>query len=309
MVVAVLGAALGTAAADRHQVTGASFEAAPNWEAQDAPDHSTLVYRQGTTFGIFVVYTPHPGALAASFDADWKRTTVNTPTRTVPKPTSRKLGARNLLEGSADTTTEGSNVTMNVILVEANGQIVDALVYTQNRAMLKALQPDIDKMLGSLQVAAPAAAPEPVAAPAPVATGAARVLTTIALKDLAGAWSTHDQAVTTYVNSSSGAYAGTQTSATQDFYDIKADGTYAHRFQGLANGHVVRESSKGTVSLAGDAIVFTGSDGDVHRFHFLEFAIDADGTSHWKVLDAQYPINSANIGLYAEKWVRVVAKK
>lgn len=303
LVAALSCAWLGTAAADRHQVTGATFEAAAGWEAQDAPDHSTLIYKSGTTFGIFVVYTPHAGALAGAFDADWKATTVNTPTKTIPKPTARKLAGRNMVEGVADTTMQGSNVTMSVILVETGGQIVDALVYTQNRAMLRTLAPDVDKMLASIQVAAPA----PAAAPA--ATGGARVLTTISLADLAGSWSTHDQIVSTYVNSSTGNYSSTSTTATQDFYDIKADGSYAHRFQGLANGHVVRETSAGKISLAGDAIVFSENGREVHRYRLLELAIDADGTAHWKMLDAQYPVTSPNIGLYAEKWVRIPAKK
>lgn len=312
-VIAVLSVWTRLAVADHHEVTGASFESVAGWEAQDAPDHATLVYKSGSTFGIFVVYSPHPatsGGLAAAFSPDWKTATVNTPTKTVPKPAARKLAGRNLLEGVADTSMQGSNVTVEVILVEAGAQVVPVLLYTQTRAMLKTLQPDTDKMVASIQLAAVAPAPA-VAPPAPAApaTSGPRMLTTITLADLAGAWSTHDQAVTGYVDSSSGAYAGTAVSSTQDFYQIKSDGTYTRTFQGLSNGHVVRETGKGAITLAPDAIVFTEGGREYRRFHSLQFAIDADGTAHWQLLDAQYPVTRPNIGLYAEKWVRAVAKK
>jgi hypothetical protein len=307
-----------SAMADHHQVTGASFDSPAGWQAQDAPDHATLVYRSGATFAIFVVYTPHPavaGGLAAGFAADWKTATALTPTKTVPKSAARKIGARSALEGIADTTMEGSNVTAELILLDAGTQVVPALIYTQSRAMLKTLQPEIDKMLATVQVAevAPAAptAPQaaPQVAPPPVATTGPRTLTTVTLADLAGSWSTSDQAVTTYVNSSTGAYSGTSATSTQDWYQIKADGTYTRSFQGMANGHVIRETGKGAITLGADAIVFTEGGRERRRYHFLEFTIDADGTAHWKLLDAQYPVTSPNIGLYGEKWVRAVVKK
>ncbi|HET9987286.1 MAG TPA: hypothetical protein VFQ65_02180 [Kofleriaceae bacterium] len=315
-VIVVMVAWTRLAVADHHEVTGASFDSPPGWAAQDAPDHATLVYKTGSTFAIFVVYAPHPaisGGLATAFSPDWKTATVNTPTKTVPKPVARKLAGHNLLEGVADTTMQGSNVTVEVILVELGAQVVPVLVYSQNRAMLKTMQPDTDKMLASLQLAAPAPGPGPAPVPAPTqpapATSGPRMLTTITLADLAGSWSTHDQAVTTYVDGSTGAYSGTMATSTQDWFQIKADGSYTRTFQGLANGHVVRETGKGTITLAPDAIVFTEAGREYRRFHFLQFAIDADGTAHWQLLDAQYPITQPNIGLYAEKWVRAVVKK
>jgi hypothetical protein len=307
-----------SAMADRHQVTGASFDSPAGWQAQDAPDHATLIYKSGATFAIFVVYAPHPavtGGLTAAFAAEWKTATALTPTKTVPKSAAHKIGGRGALEGVADTAMDGSNVTAELILLDAGTQIVPALIYTQSRAMLKTVQPEIDKMLATVQVAdaAPAApaAPQvaPPAAPPPVATSGPRTLTTVTLADLAGSWATSDQAVTTYVNGSTGAYSSTSATSTQDWYQIKSDGTYTRSFQGLANGHVIRETGKGTITLATDAIVFTEGNREHKRFHFLEFTIDADGTAHWKMLDAQYPVTSPNIGLYAEKWVRAVVKK
>lgn len=300
-----------SAIADRHQVTGASFDSPAGWQAQDAPDHDTLVYKSGNTFAIFVVYTPHAavaGGLGAAFAGEWKTATSLTPTKTVPKSAARKIGARSVVEGIADTTMEGSNVTAELILLDAGTQIVPALIYTQSRAMLKTLQPEIDKMLATLQVAEAAPQAAPQAAPAPAAPTGPRTLTTITLADLAGSWSTSDQAVTTYVNSSTGAYSSTSATSTQDFYQIKSDGSYTRSFQGLANGHVVREKGSGAITLGADAIVFTEGNRERKRYHFLEFTIDADGTAHWKLLDAQYPLTSPNIGLYAEKWVRVVKK-
>jgi hypothetical protein len=309
-VAAIVGSA-SIAGADHHQLTGLTFDSPAAWKSQDVPDHSTNVLQSDKGVAIFVVYSPHPavtGGLAAAFAADWKTATSLTPTKTVPTPAARKLGGRNVLEGSMETIAQGSPVIVDVLLLEAGSQVVPTLVYTQDRKTQKALQPDLDKMIASIAVTATDPAPAPVAA-APVATTGARVLPTITLNDIAGSWNTHDQAVTTYVDGSTGAYSGTMATSVQEWYEIKADGSYTRKFQGLSNGHVIRESGKGVIALTADAIVFTEDGKEKQRMHFIEFAIDADGNAHWKLLDAQYPTTKPNIGLYAQKWVRVVAKK
>ena len=314
----------GAATADKHQITGLSFESAPSWAAQDAPNQSTLVFKVDSRFAILAIFSPHPATttLAAAFGPDWTTATATTPTKVIPKPSARKIGGRNVLEAAAEAQTEGSTVTMSVLLLETNGQIVPTVVYTQDRKMLKSFRADLDKMIASIQgtppaktdppPAPPAADPTPPAAdPAPPAAdaGGARKLTNITLKDIAGSWSTHDQAITTYVNSSTGAYSGTMATSVQDWYEIKADGSYTRKFQGMSGNQVVRENAKGTITMTPDAIVFTEGGKQHMKVHFLEFAIDAEGGAHWKLIDFQYPLNAANIGLYAETWFRAGAKK
>lgn len=311
LLIAVMGVCVSTAAvAAPHEVSGATFEGLAGWEAQDAPDHATLIYKADNRLAIFVVFAPHPGTAAASFAADWKTATTNTPTPSVPAPAARKLNTRNILEGVTEVTVDGSPVTLDVQLVEVAGQVVPTIIYTQDRKMLQGFRGDVDKMLASIQVAKPPEPePAPAPAPAPAPVGGARKLTTITLADIAGSWSSHDQAITTYVDSNTGGYSHTQATSVQDWYEIAADGSYSHRFQGLANGHVVRESSKGTVSLGADGVVFTEGGKVVRHYHFLELAIDTTGAAHWKLIDFQYPLNSANIGLYGETWGRAAPKK
>lgn len=223
----------------------------------------------------------------------------------MPTPAWRKLGAKNLLVATTDATSEGTAVAVQVQLLDLGGQVVPILIYSQDRKMLQSLQGELDAAIGSIQLTAPAPAPPP----AEPAAGGARKLTTITLKDIAGSWSTHDQVVTTYVDSHTGGYSGTQATSVQEWFDIAADGTYARRFQGFANGHVIRESAKGAITMAPDAILFTEGGKVVRRYHFLEMAVDADGAAHWKLLDAQYPVTPPNIGLYGETWGRPAPKK
>ena len=243
--------------------------------------------------------------LAATFIADWKTVTATTPTKTVSKSAQRKLGARILLEAALETTSDGQTVLADLMMLDAGGQVVSTLVYTQDRKMLKALQGDLDKIVGSIKVAPrkaadappppapsappPAAAPAP-AAPEPPATGA-RVLKHITVADLAGSWSTVDSETTGQADSSGGSPSVTAT-ASAEWFEIKADGSYTRKYRGLANHHVVYETGKGQISMTPDAIVFTENGKEARRLRFLELRIDGDGTGHWHVLDASYEVNS-----------------
>ncbi len=305
-VLAVLGMCAfgGVAAADRHEVTGATFEAPAGWEVHDSPDHATMLYKVDDRFAIMVVFAAHApaGDIAATFAADWTAATANTPTPTVPKPAARKLAGRSVLEASAEPTSDGQKVFVDLIQLASGGQVVSTLIYTQDRKMMQGFQATLEKTVASIQVA-PAAKPEPppVANPAPGPpppdSSGARKLTSITLDDIAGSWDTHDLSVS----------VGDATSV-QNWYQIKPDGAYERQFQGIANHHVVRETGKGKITLTPDAIVFTEDNREYKNLRFLELRIDADGTAHWKLLDSSYPPTDGNIALYAENWIRAVGK-
>jgi hypothetical protein len=97
----------------------------------------------------------------------------------------------------------------------------------------------------------------------------------ITIADLVGTWDSGAASVTTYVDSSSGNYAGTDTTFYTENYAIKPDGTFAHRFQGRTGNHTVREVDSGTITLSGgDVIVkFTGGNrkGSTYRYQFVAF--------------------------------------
>jgi hypothetical protein len=96
----------------------------------------------------------------------------------------------------------------------------------------------------------------------------------ITMSDLVGTWEHGGASVTSYVNSSSGNYAGTDTTFFGESYTIKSDGTFDFRFQGRTGNHTVREVGSGTVTLSGGFIIvrFTGGDRrSAYRYQFIAF--------------------------------------
>ena len=97
----------------------------------------------------------------------------------------------------------------------------------------------------------------------------------IQMADLVGTWQNGGASVRTYVNSSSGNYAGTDTTFFGESYAIKSDGTFDFTFQGRTANHTVRESGKGTVTLSGGFIRVTYTAGDrkgsSYRYQFIAF--------------------------------------
>jgi hypothetical protein len=94
----------------------------------------------------------------------------------------------------------------------------------------------------------------------------------ITMADLVGTWDQGAASVTTYVDSSSGNYAGTDTTFYTENYTIKSDGTFDHRFQGRTANHTVREVNSGTITLSGDYIIVkftTGERSATYRYQFI----------------------------------------
>jgi hypothetical protein len=97
----------------------------------------------------------------------------------------------------------------------------------------------------------------------------------ITMADLVGTWDQGAASVTTYVDSSSGNYSGTDTTFYTENYTIKPDGTFDHRFQGRTSNHTVREASGGTITLSGGYVIvkFTTGErkGSTYRYQFIAF--------------------------------------
>ncbi|MGH9872480.1 MAG: hypothetical protein ACRD9S_08440 [Pyrinomonadaceae bacterium] len=102
----------------------------------------------------------------------------------------------------------------------------------------------------------------------------------ITIADLVGTWDNGAAGVTTYVDSSSGNYAGTDTTFYAENYTIKPNGTFEHRFQGRTGNHTVREVETGNISLSGGEVIvnFTGGDRrSTNRYQFIAFMPLANG--------------------------------
>jgi hypothetical protein len=94
------------------------------------------------------------------------------------------------------------------------------------------------------------------------------------MADLVGTWDNGAAGVTTYVDSSSGNYAGTDTTFFTENYTINADGTFEHRFQGRTGNHTVREVDRGNITLSGGDVIVRFTSGDrnsVYRYQFIAF--------------------------------------
>ena len=95
------------------------------------------------------------------------------------------------------------------------------------------------------------------------------------MADLIGTWENGGASVTTYVDSSSGNYAGTDTTFFGENYTIKSNGTFDFAFQGRTSNHTVREVGSGAIALDGEFVIvtFTGGDrkGSVYRYQFIAF--------------------------------------
>jgi hypothetical protein len=83
----------------------------------------------------------------------------------------------------------------------------------------------------------------------------------ISMEDLAGTWNNEGVSVETYVNSTTGNYAGTDITAHGEGYLIKPDGSFSHKFVAITGNGQVKETNSGTVILAGDTITFKLNNG------------------------------------------------
>lgn len=117
----------------------------------------------------------------------------------------------------------------------------------------------------------------------------------ITMADLAGNWDQGAGSVLSYVDSSTGDYAGTSTSFYGEQYIIKADGTFAYKFTGRANNSTVRESDSGTVALSGSFITFKFVKRAERRFQFIAYMTNPNGVSILSVV----PLNKTSQGISA----------
>ncbi len=102
---------------------------------------------------------------------------------------------------------------------------------------------------------------------------------TITMADLVGTWDHGAGSVKTYINSSTGDYAGTSTSFYGEQYIIKSDGTFAFKFTGRANNRTVRESDSGNVILSGSFITFKFKGRMTQKYQFIAFMNQANGAA------------------------------
>jgi hypothetical protein len=137
------------------------------------------------------------------------------------------------------------------------------------------------------------------AAPPVGATGPRQTITTA---DLVGEWRVSASSSTTYVDRSSGAYAGSSSSSYGETFELRADSTYSSSFLSLSDGRVGREKAIGTWTLEGSKLLLT-SDGHVRGWWFLSYERHPNGESTFVVLGDQYEVTDGTY-MYRDTWVR-----
>ena len=169
------------------------------------------------------------------------------------------------------------------------------VVVGPNRAVLDALYETVRMVIGSVRIAPLRAAP---------------IKTTIGVADLVGDWKTGGASVVSYVNGSTGAYAGTSVTFAGDYYSIAADGRYSYSFQGLSGGQRGPRGGGGNGRVQRRVgRVPRAAERQLTRYRFVSYEQGLTGATLMTLLPETYAVTGSNIALYAARFVREAPAK
>jgi len=247
------------------------------------------------TFCLLTVYasTPSAGSAQKDFANEWNELVVKpfkaeanpkTETQTNPEGWQATAGGAQIeLEGGIKaaavlTVFSGFGKTTSILAI-----FNDEPYLAQSSALIDGIK--LDKTKALAQTAPPVQSnPGPAlqADPFPDKPGfqpqkplAGPLKASITMADLVGTWDNGGASVTTYVDSSSGTYSGTDTTFFTENYTIRADGSFTHSFQGRTSNHTVRETSTGAFSISDGCIWISVAAGEGKgtrtRYQFVSF--------------------------------------
>ncbi len=101
----------------------------------------------------------------------------------------------------------------------------------------------------------------------------------ITMGDLVGQWDHGAGSVQTYIDSSTGNYAGTATSFYGEQYVIRSNGSFDYKFAGRANNHTVRETDRGTIILSGGYVTLKFEGRTTKKYQFIAFNTQPTGAA------------------------------
>jgi len=101
----------------------------------------------------------------------------------------------------------------------------------------------------------------------------------ITMEDLVGKWDHGAGSVQTYVDSSTGNYAGTSTTFYGEQFVVRSNGTFEYKFVGRANNNTVRETDRGTIILSGGYVTFKFAGRTTKKYQFIAFNIQPTGAA------------------------------
>ena len=221
------------AAAGTARTRGATTYTPPDgFTVDDSASDHVMVQRIGSkSYCLIGIFDPVPAAgdLDASFAAEWSAlVSINVDPVAAPAALHRDLpGGAHAAFGMAPSTVGGKPVLAMLTVIDDGSQIVPVFVMTPSLDDFKIYSPSIQALLASLAIAAPSA---PAAANSGGIQPPAKPLT---LDDLAGEWRTDDQAISHYVNASTGTFAGFDAIQYSWKLTITAKGAIDTEFRGV----------------------------------------------------------------------------
>src|SRR5256712_7013796 len=286
----VLVRPVATASAQVQTLADVSFAVPPGWQyarpANDGP--ATVELGSGDSTSVIAVFKPlsSSGNAEADFTAAWAQVV-----RSMPPPAPiydyASVAGYSGREGSVYTD-DGSHY-VHLYVLEAGSSAIPVLVVTVDRRTFDDLRRPISLFVDGVRRAPLRAEP---------------VRTTITIPDLVGDWQSGGESSVSYVTSS-GAYAGSSTVAHAATYLIASDGSFTAHFGGLSNRQIVRGKGGGQVELGEGLLTFREPAQDrVTRYHIISYQTALSGATILTLLAESYEPTGANIGWYAEKWIR-----
>ncbi len=272
-----------------------SFAIPDGWKYEtSAPDRADMVWQNSSgAYLILLVTAPQPssGDTDRDFGLAWRTLVENDPRLALPSPIYDVRGSVGYAaKWSGGSVANRTKEAALYILRPSDGTFVPVVVVGSNRAVLDALDEMVRMVIGSVRIAPLCAAP---------------IKTTIGVADMVGDWKTGGASVVSYVNGSTGTYAGTAVTFAGDYYSITADGRYSYRFQGLSSGSVIRAAAEGTVEFSGNLVVFHERQTDKRTaYRFVSYEQGLTGATLMTLLPEAYPVTGLNIALYAARFVR-----
>jgi hypothetical protein len=279
------------AGAQVQSVGDVSFPTPDGWLYQQHPgdDHASLTLSQGGGYWVLAVYKAMraSGNAEQDFRAAWTKIAPHDP---VPEPIYDHRSLVGYQGKYASQYTGDQQHYVWLYVLQSGRGAIPVLVITQNRQMFNAMQPMVLQVVEGVRQAGDKASP---------------LKTTITLADLAGEWETGGESSLNYVDSATGAYAGSSTVAHGATYVIAANGSYTYKLAGVTGGRVVRDQGAGTVQLNNEFIVFRDrAKGTTSRYRFVSYQTAVNGATVLTLLTDNYEMSADAVSAYGEKWTR-----
>jgi hypothetical protein len=289
-----------TASAQVQKLDSLSFAVPADWKYELAGGGASadMVWTNANGAYCIIVLTkpvPSSGDPEKDFAVTWRSGVEHNPQASVPTPIYDIHGMMGYPGKYSASAIDNRTKYVFLYVLETGKSFVPVVVITPSRTVFDVMEPTVRAVIGSVRVAPLMAVP---------------IQATVTVADLVGDWKYGDASVVTYVNSSTGNYAGTSTTFSGEFYTITSDGRYTYSFQGMTGGHIVREKSAGVVEFSGEFIVFHEKPSNkLLRYHFISYEHGLSGATLLTLLPESYPVTASTIGMYAARFAREPAKK